>query len=107
MRKLQKNTIMKASPGNQQWALVMKLLLMPLGIQKDYYKVVKVDLKPLDISPHCKSIFEKASKTLIMSATILNLKAFCKSVGISLDDVRYIQVQSDFPAENRVIYPLN
>jgi ATP-dependent DNA helicase DinG len=76
-------------------------------IKKDDYKVVKVDLKPLDISPHCKPIFEKASKTLIMSATVLNLKAFCKSVGMSLDDVRYIQVQSDFPVENRVIYPLN
>jgi ATP-dependent DNA helicase DinG len=76
-------------------------------IKKDDYKVVKVDLKPLDVSQHCKSIFEKASKILIMSATVLNHKAFCKSVGISLDDVKYIQVQSDFPVENRVIYPLN
>ena len=42
-----------------------------------------------------------------MSATILNHKAFCRSVGLSSDDVKFIQVQSDFPVENRPIYPLN
>ena len=47
------------------------------------YKVVKVELKPLDIASYCKSIFEKGSKTLIMSATILNNKAFCKSIGLN------------------------
>ena len=53
-----------------------------------------------------------------MSATILNAKAFCRSVGLippeekgQKDDnnnkVKFIQVQSDFPVENRPIYPLN
>jgi Rad3-related DNA helicase len=50
-------------------------------IKKENYEVVKVELKPLDISPYCKAVFEKCSKTLIMSATILNHKAFCRSVG--------------------------
>jgi len=68
---------------------------------------MKVELKPLDISSYCKSVFEKCSKILIMSATILNHKAFCRSVGLSSDDIKFIQVQSDFPVENRPIIPLN
>ena len=42
-----------------------------------------------------------------MSATILNNKAFCKSIGLNLDNVKFIQVKSDFPVEHRAIYPLN
>ena len=42
-----------------------------------------------------------------MSATILNHKAFCRSVGLSPDEVKFIQVQSDFPVEHRPIVPLN
>ena len=76
-------------------------------IKKDNYKIEKVELKPLDISPYCKTVFEKGSKTLIMSATILNNKAFCKSIGLAPDDVKFIQVESDFPIEHRAIYPLN
>ena len=77
-------------------------------IKKDNnYKVEKVELKPLDIAPYCKSIFEKGSKVLIMSATILNNKAFCKSIGLDPENVRFIQVKSDFPVEHRIIYPLN
>lgn len=43
-----------------------------------------------------------------MSATILNPKAFCRSVGLAYDkEVKFIQVKSDFPVENRPIYPMN
>jgi ATP-dependent DNA helicase DinG len=78
-------------------------------IKKENYEVVKVELKPLDISAYCKTVFEKCSKTLIMSATILNAKAFCRSVGLIAEDnkVKFVQVQSDFPLEHRPIYPLN
>jgi len=76
-------------------------------IKKDNFKVDKVELKPLDIAPYCKAVFEKGSKTLIMSATILNNKAFCKSIGLNPDDVKFIRVKSDFPVEHRAIYPLN
>ena len=71
------------------------------------YEVMTAELKPLNISPYCKSIFGKCSKTLVMSATILNHKAFCQSVGLSPDEVKFIQVQSDFPVEHRPIFPLN
>ena len=78
-------------------------------IIKESYEVVKVEFKPLDISKYCKAVFDKCSKTIIMSATILNYKTFCKNIGISPDndEVKFIQVPSDFPAENRPIYPMN
>jgi len=76
-------------------------------IKKDNYKIEKVEIKPLDISPYCMSVFDKGSKTLIMSATILNNKAFCKSIGLDSEDIKFIQVESDFPIEHRRIYPLN
>ena len=88
-------------------------------IKKENYEVVRVELKPLDISSYCNALFEKCSKTLIMSATILNHKTFCKSIGLippeekrgekddNNDKVKFIQVQSDFPIEKRPIYPLN
>jgi ATP-dependent DNA helicase DinG len=69
--------------------------------------VLKVELKPLDISPYCKYVFDRCSKTLIMSATILNSKEFCRNVGLNPAEVKFIQVPSDFPIENRLIYPLN
>ncbi|HZE79019.1 MAG TPA: ATP-dependent DNA helicase [Nitrososphaeraceae archaeon] len=87
-------------------------------IKKENYEVVKVELKPLDISSYCNALFEKCSKTLIMSATILNHKTFCRSIGLippeekgqkdnNNNKVKFIQVQSDFPIEKRPIYPLN
>jgi ATP-dependent DNA helicase DinG len=78
-------------------------------IIKENYEVVKVEFKPLDISKYCKAVFDKCSKTIIMSATILNHKTFCKNIGISPDseEVKFIQVPSDFPVENRPIYPMN
>ena len=42
-----------------------------------------------------------------MSATILNSEAFCRDVGLNVGDVKFIQVQSDFPVDNRPIHPLN
>lgn len=76
-------------------------------VKKTNYNIEKVELKPLDISPYCKAVFEKGSKALIMSATILNNKAFCKGIGLTPGDVKFIQVESDFPIEHRTIYPLN
>ncbi len=76
-------------------------------IKKEGYKVVRAEFKPLDIAPYCKFVFGKASKTLIMSATILNHKTFCKSVGLNPDEVKCIQIQSDFPIKNRTIHPLD
>jgi ATP-dependent DNA helicase DinG len=76
-------------------------------IKKENYHVERVELKPLNVAPYCQPVFEKGSKNLIMSATILNDKAFCRSVGLNHDEAKFVHVGSDFPLENRPIYPLN
>jgi Rad3-related DNA helicase len=76
-------------------------------IKKENYEVILVELKPLDTSQHWKDVFEKCTKTLMMSATILDNKTFCESLGLAHNEVKFIQVGSDFPIQNRTIYPMN
>jgi ATP-dependent DNA helicase DinG len=76
-------------------------------IKKEGHEVTGVELKPLDTSQYCKDVFEKCNKTLMMSATILDSKAFCRNLGLAHDEVKFIRVESDFPLQNRLIYPLN
>jgi Rad3-related DNA helicase len=76
-------------------------------IRKENYEIVRIELKPLDPSSYCKDMFEKCTKTLIMSATILDSKEFCRNVGLTYNDVKFIQVDSDFPLQNRPIYPMS
>ena len=76
-------------------------------IKKEGDEVVSVELKPLDVSPYCKRVFGKCGKTLMMSATILDKDAFCRSLGLATEEVKFIQVPSDFPLQNRSIHPLN
>ena len=76
-------------------------------IKKEGYEVTGVELKPLDTSGYCKNVFERCNKTLMMSATILDSKAYCRSLGLAHDEVKFIRVESDFPLQNRPIYPLN
>ena len=70
-------------------------------------EIIRVELKPLDISPYCRSIFDKCANTLMMSATILDKDMFCQNVGLPSEQVKFIQVGSDFPLQNRPICPLN
>jgi ATP-dependent DNA helicase DinG len=76
-------------------------------IKKEGYEVTGVELKPLDSSAYCKDVFEKCNRTLMMSATVLDSKAFCESLGLAHDEVKFIRVGSDFPLQNRTIYPMN
>ena len=74
------------------------------------YKVNKnnthtVSLKPLFIDEFAKQyVFNLAEHILIMSATILNKKVICNSLGINQDESKFIAVGSYFPKENRPIY---
>lgn len=78
------------------------------NIKKEYNnEVTKVELNPLDISPYCGSIFNQCDKTLMMSATILDKDAFCTSVGLAPEQVKFIQVGSEFPIDHRPIFPLD
>jgi ATP-dependent DNA helicase DinG len=76
-------------------------------IKKENNEVTRVELKPLDVSPYCKDVFEICDKILMMSATILDKDAFCRSLGLAPEEVKFIQVASDFPLQNRPVYPLN
>lgn len=49
------------------------------------------------------SILLAGQKVLLTSATILNHKIFCRSIGIKHDETEFIQIESDFPKEKRVI----
>lgn len=62
--------------------------------------------KPLNIASYCASIFNKCSKVLIMSATILDHISFCNSIGLLPNDVKFIRLESDFPVSNRPIHSL-
>lgn len=42
-----------------------------------------------------------------MSATILDVNTFCRNVGLELNAVKFISVDSDFPIQNRPIFPMN
>lgn len=55
------------------------------------------------------NLFEKyfsqvANKFLHMSATILNKEQYCKKLNLDYDDVEYLEYESDFPVENRLIH---
>lgn len=73
------------------------------GACNNNYEVIRVDFKPLNVSKYYQMVFEKCGR-MLMSATILNHKAFCKSVGISHDNVKFINIPSQFPVESRPIY---
>jgi ATP-dependent DNA helicase DinG len=78
-------------------------------VHKENYDVLRVEFKPLDASKYIRTIVEKCPKTLIMSATILDHRTFEKNLGLDAGDNRtkFIQIQSDFPIENRPIFPLS
>lgn len=48
----------------------------------------------------------KSEKFLHMSATILNKEQYCKKLNLCDDDVEYLEYESEFPIENRLIHYL-
>lgn len=78
-------------------------------VHKENYDVLRVEFKPLDASKYIRTVVEKCPKTLIMSATILDHRTFEKNLGLDTGDnkTKFIQIQSDFPIENRPIFPLS
>lgn len=67
----------------------------------------KVKFRPIDVSRYAeKYLFNLGTKVLMMSATIPNEAAFCRSLGLNKDDVAYLQLDSPFPVDNRPIVDL-
>lgn len=60
---------------------------------------------------HGKNIFKSVMEPygnvfLFMSASILNYKCYVKDLGLNIEDVEYIECESQFPVENRLIHYL-
>jgi len=65
----------------------------------------KIEFKML----HCNKLFAKcmgsrANRFLFMSATVLNCKSYVKDIGLDEKLVEYIECDSVFPVENRLIH---
>src|SRR5581483_11464006 len=67
----------------------------------------KFEFKPVDVAAFGEShLYHYGTRTLLMSATVVDKDTFCKSVGIDPNDAAYLQLPSPFPKENRPIHYL-
>ena len=65
---------------------------------------VKVVYRAIDVSNYADEyLFRLGQKVILMSATILNAKAYAQSLGLTNDDYDSISIPSPFPKENRPI----
>jgi len=65
----------------------------------------KFSFRAIDIAPFArKYLFRLGNRTLLMSATILDITTFSRSLGITDADVGYLSIPSPFPVENRPIH---
>jgi len=74
-------------------------------------KMKSVEFKPINVNVFTKKyLLSHSTKFLIMSATLLDKNMMVKSLGLGkleiAGKVRYIDMDSDFPKKNRMIYGL-
>lgn len=58
-------------------------------------------MKPLTVASFGERIFQYGERVLIMSATILDGRKLCESLGVPLEDVAFVNAPCVFPVENR------
>ncbi|AFK17849.1 ATP-dependent DNA helicase [Haloferax mediterranei ATCC 33500] len=64
-----------------------------------------IAIKPLDPAKYLKhTVWDRGNKFALLSATILNKAAFCRSVGLDPSKVALVDVGHTFPVENRPLY---
>ncbi|MFC3477809.1 helicase C-terminal domain-containing protein [Halobacterium litoreum] len=64
-----------------------------------------VTIKPMDPERYLQhTVWERANKHALLSATILNKDAFCRSVGLDPANVALVDVEHTFPVKNRPLY---
>jgi len=64
-----------------------------------------VTVKPMDPERYlAHTVWDRANRHALLSATILNKEAFCRSVGLDPDNVALVDVEHTFPVENRPLY---
>lgn len=81
------------------------------GNKQDNYLIVRnygsdVQLKPLNVTSQVRDLlFSRASKRIMMSATILDKNVFSRSMGLPKNEhVSFISIPSPFPKQNRPIF---
>ncbi|MDO8640089.1 MAG: helicase C-terminal domain-containing protein [Nitrosarchaeum sp.] len=68
-------------------------------------KFKRVVFRPLTVDQFANAaLLCYGTQRLYMSATILDKKSFCKSLGLNFEEAVFIRVSSTFPPENRKIY---
>jgi len=73
-------------------------------VESDIQKSKKIEFKPVCVAPYSRDIlFKNGEKILMMSATILDYKGFCETLGVPIEDAAFISIPSPFPAENKPI----
>jgi len=77
-----------------------------VDVQVGDKKLRRYEFKPVDVSPFCEDYLYKygTDHVLLMSATIMNKDAYCRSVGINPKDAEFYTAPSPFPIENRQIH---
>ncbi|MDL0125144.1 ATP-dependent DNA helicase [Halobacterium salinarum] len=64
-----------------------------------------VTIKPMDPERYLShTVWDRANKHALLSATILNKAAFCRSVGLDPSTVALVDVEHTFPVANRPLY---
>ncbi|MFC5971788.1 helicase C-terminal domain-containing protein [Halomarina salina] len=65
----------------------------------------KVVVKPMDPERYLKhTVWDRGTKFALLSATILNKEAFCRSSGLDPSRVALVDVEHTFPVENRPLF---
>jgi len=64
-----------------------------------------VTIKPMNPERYLQhTVWDRANRFALLSATILNKEAFCRQVGLDPADVALVDVGHTFPVENRPLY---
>ena len=64
-----------------------------------------VTIKPMNPERYLQhTVWDRANKFALLSATILNKEAFCRQVGLDPADVALVDVGHTFPVEHRPLY---
>ncbi|WP_435100944.1 helicase C-terminal domain-containing protein [Halarchaeum sp. P4] len=65
----------------------------------------RITAKPMNPERYLQhTVWDRANKFALLSATILNKEAFCRSVGLDPSNVALVDVEHTFPVENRPLY---
>jgi ATP-dependent DNA helicase DinG len=99
-----KDTCLKINENKSQWVVTPEKYEKGKWKPDRQYKSAK--FKPVNIAEYCNRLFkeDKGDNFLLMSATILDRDMYCKSIGLDINQIKFISLESSFPVVNRPIY---